>query len=56
MKHYKILASYIVYCSMDVEAENENEAREIAYNADGADFSTDEHGNWNIDEIKEFVL
>lgn len=56
MKHYQILASYTVYCSMDVEAENEEEAKEIAYNADGGDFSTDEHGNWNIDEIKELVL
>lgn len=53
MKHYQILASYTVYCSMDVEAENEDEAREIAYNADGGDFSTDEHGDWNIDNIIE---
>lgn len=31
----------------------EDEAREIAYNADGGDFSTDEHGDWNIDNIIE---
>ena len=53
MKTYRILASYTSYCYMDVEAENLDEAREIAYNADGGDFKDQGLGDWNIDEITE---
>ena len=51
MAHFRILASYTVYCSMNVEADNIDEARELAYDADGGDFNSDEHGDWNIDDI-----
>jgi hypothetical protein len=53
MKEYKILASYTVYCSLIIEAENEDEAREMAYELDGGDFDSDEEGDWNIDNIIE---
>lgn len=53
MKTYRILASYTVYCSMEVEAESADEAREMAYEADGGDFDSDEHGDWNIDDVIE---
>ena len=53
MKTYRILASYTVYCSMEIEAENADEAREMAYEADGGDFDSDEHGDWNIDDVIE---
>jgi len=56
MKTYRVLASYTVYCSMDVEAENLDEAKELAYDADGFDFSTDEHGDWNIDDVIEMEV
>ena len=53
MKTYRILASYTVYCSMEVDAESIDEAREMAYEADGGDFDSDEHGDWNIDDVIE---
>jgi hypothetical protein len=51
MNTYKILASYTVYCHLIVEADNIDEARELAHDADGGDFSSDENGGWNIDDI-----
>ena len=53
MKTYRILASYTTYCSMEIEAENADEAREIAYEADGGDFKSNEFGDWNIDDVIE---
>jgi hypothetical protein len=51
MNTYKILASYTVYCHLIVEADNINEARQMAYDADGGDFSSSENGDWNIDDV-----
>jgi hypothetical protein len=53
MKKYRIHASYTVYCSLEVDAENADEAREMAQEADGGDFDSDEHGDWNIDNVIE---
>jgi hypothetical protein len=53
MKSYKILASYTTYCSLVVEAESEDEAREIAYQAEGGDFKDNDFGDWNIDDVFE---
>jgi len=53
MKTYRILASYTTYCYLDVEAENIDEARELGYEADGGDFISDQHGDWNIDDVIE---
>jgi uncharacterized membrane-anchored protein len=53
MKSYKILASYTTYCSLVVEAESEDEAREIAYQADGGDFKDNDFGDWNVDDVFE---
>ena len=53
MKTFRVLASYTSYCYMDIQAENLDEAREIAYNADGGDFTDQGLGDWNIDEITE---
>jgi len=51
MAYFKVLASYTVYCHLIVEADNIDEARELAYQADGGDFSSSENGDWNIDDI-----
>jgi hypothetical protein len=51
MKSYKILASYTTYCSLVVEAESEDEAREIAYQADGGDFKDNDFGDWDINDV-----
>jgi hypothetical protein len=53
MKTYKILASYTTYCHLEIEAENEDEAREMGYQADGGDFDISEYGDWNIDDVVE---
>ena len=55
MKTYKVLASYTTYCSLVIHAESEDEAREIAYQADGGDFKSDTLGDWNVDDVIEFV-
>jgi len=40
-------------CSLEIEAENIDEAREIAQETDGGEFHSDEYGDWNIDDIIE---
>jgi hypothetical protein len=53
MKKFKIHASYVSYVEATVEAENLDEAREIAYNMDGGDFKDTGLGDWNVDNIFE---
>lgn len=53
MKTFKIQASYTVFLDATIEAENRDEAREIAYNMDGGDFKDSGLGDWNIDGIFE---
>jgi len=53
MKTYQVLASYTAYCSVHIEAENEDEAYEKATQMDGGCFSTDTYGEWNIDQVVE---
>jgi hypothetical protein len=52
-KTFKIQASYTVFLDATVEAENLDEARDIAYNMDGGDFKDTGMGDWNIDNIFE---
>jgi len=54
MKTYRVLASYTTYCSMNIEAENEDEAYEFAIQMDGGAFDHDTHGDWSIDQVMEF--
>jgi hypothetical protein len=56
MKRYKVLASYVVYCTAEIEAVNEAQAYEIAQHMDGGDFYYKGIDDWDIntvDEIKE---
>lgn len=53
MKTYRVLASYTTYCSVNIEAENEDEAYEKATQMDGGDFNHDAYGDWNIDQVTE---
>jgi hypothetical protein len=56
MKKYRLTASYTVYCHAIVEAENRDEAYEMAISLDGGDFDIDNdspYGDWNIDDINE---
>ena len=54
MKKYRITASYTVYCHATVEAENKDEAFEIAITMDGGDFDIDNdspYGDWSINDV-----
>jgi len=55
MKTFKIQASYMTFLDATIEAENLDEAREIAYNMDGGDFKDTGKGDWNVDNIFEEV-
>jgi hypothetical protein len=51
MKLYKVKASYITYLSVDIEAETEEEAWDIAKRLDGSDFESYNSEDWNIDDV-----
>jgi len=56
MKTFKIQASYTTFLDATIEAENIDEAREIAYNMDGGDFKDTGKGDWNVDNIFEEAI
>lgn len=48
-KKFNVLAKVTTYCTLEVEAETEDEALEIAENTDGGDFeSSEQGGDFNI--------
>jgi len=51
MKTYRILASSVEYLYLDIEAENEEEAWQIAYDSDGFDYKSQGLGDWQIDSV-----
>ena len=53
MKRYYIQASYVVWCDAIVEANSEEEARDIAQAMDGSDFEPPGGGDWNVDCVTE---
>jgi len=54
MKTYKVTACYFTYCTAEVEAENEDQAYQIAREMDGGDFKeSNELGDWHINDIQE---
>lgn len=53
MKRYTVTASSITYYTLEIEAENDDEAFAIAKSADGGDFVEDGIGDWEIVEVKE---
>jgi hypothetical protein len=53
MKKYKVIASFVTYCSAEIEAETEDEAFETALQMDGTDFDHETTDYWEIDEVKE---
>jgi hypothetical protein len=52
MTKYRILASSVEYLYLDIEAENLDEARQIAYDSDGGDYKSQGLGDWQIDSIE----
>jgi hypothetical protein len=53
MPKFKVYASYIVYLELELDAENLEQAREIALNTDGADYKRDDESDFKIDEVIE---
>jgi len=54
MKKYKVTASYLTFCTLEVEAENEDQAWEMAREADGGDFEAlPDLADWYINEVQE---
>lgn len=48
---YTVTASFITNCIAEVEAENADDAYQIAKQMDGGDFKQTELGDWKIEEI-----
>jgi hypothetical protein len=54
MKTYKITASYMTQCTVEIQAENEEAAYLAARELDGGEFQTDIDGDdWQIDRVEE---
>jgi hypothetical protein len=53
MKTYRVTAQYVTYVYVDIEAENDDQAWEIARDMDGGNFNESGYGDWDIDSIEE---
>jgi hypothetical protein len=58
MKKFRVIASYLTFCELEVEAENEDQAWEMAKDADGGDFEPlkgrfSELSDWHINDVQE---
>jgi hypothetical protein len=56
MKKYKVYAVMSYILKTEVEAENEDQAWQIAHDTDGGMFTmVKDSGDWHIDEVKEIA-
>jgi len=54
MKTYKVTASYVTLCSVEIEAENADAAYLIAKEMDGGVFeNTIDPDDWQIEDVEE---
>jgi hypothetical protein len=54
MKTYKVTASYRTSCTVEIEAEDQDQAYDIAKELDGSVFeSTIDPDDWHIEHIEE---
>lgn len=53
MKTYKVTASYVTRCTIEIEAEDEDQAYQLARELDGGSFQTVMDDDWHIDHITE---
>jgi hypothetical protein len=54
MKKFKVTACYYTYCTAKVEAEDEDQAYDIARDMDGGDFTPSENNfDWHINNVVE---
>jgi hypothetical protein len=58
MKKFRVIASYLTFCEIEIEAESEDQAWEIACDTDGGDFEPmggrfAELSDWHINDVQE---
>lgn len=53
MKKFKVVASSISYYTVEIEAENDDEAWDIARDMEGGDFEAEDQGDWEIYSVSE---
>jgi hypothetical protein len=54
MPKFKVIAVYFTYCTAEVEAENWDEAHDMAEELDGGDFTpSKENFDWHISDVQE---
>lgn len=54
MKTYRVTASYRTFCTVEIEAQDQDHAYEIAQELDGSVFeSTIDPDDWHIEHIEE---
>lgn len=51
MAKFRVWAKLISYCYLDVEAEDEDKAKEIAEEVDGGEFHDDGFGDWKWGDV-----
>ena len=51
MKSYKVMAKYTTYVYTFIEAENDEQAWDIAHELDGGTFKDSGYGDWDIDSV-----
>jgi len=51
MAKFRLCASSISYCYIDIEAKDEDEAREVYEELDGSEFYPEPYGDFRLDEI-----
>lgn len=55
MKKYEVIATTTSYHKLIIEAENDDEAWDMAREADGGDFELHDQGDWEIYGVKEIT-
>jgi hypothetical protein len=53
MKTFKATACFTEYCTVEFEAEDEDQAYEIAREMDGGSFTNTDRGDWRIIDVEE---
>lgn len=57
MKKFRVVASYVTYCTAEIEAETREEAWLQAKAMDGGDFQADTYSgdDWEIEDIQDIT-
>lgn len=54
MKTYKVTASYRTFCTVEIEAQDQDQAYDIAKELDGSVFECDTNpSDWEIEYVEE---